>query len=139
MPASYTCPNPDCGVTLRTPNPVAVGKRVACPKCKQPFVPEPGDAAPAAPPPPPPPPPPAPESKSPFADDEEDQASINKGYGVVKETEAEIEAGKKNKPAFGAVKDKFKKSARGPAMELLVTPSNLLLGEGLLTGVGGLF
>src|SRR5947207_2017826 len=41
MAVSYTCPNPDCGVTLKTPNPVPPGKAVKCPKCGNPFVPEP--------------------------------------------------------------------------------------------------
>ena len=80
----------------------------------------------------------APAPKSPFADDdEEDQESIKKGYGVVKETEEELEAAEKNKPKFGEVQDKFKKSARGPAQALLVTPSNLLILMGLLVLVGG--
>ena len=41
MSVSYTCPNPDCGVTLKTPNPVPPGKRVKCPKCTQMFTPVP--------------------------------------------------------------------------------------------------
>src|SRR5262249_53729660 len=44
----------------------------------------------------------------------------------------------KNKPKFTEVQDKFKKSARGPAMSLLVMPSNLLTLAGLITCVGGL-
>ncbi|MBY0457727.1 MAG: hypothetical protein K2V38_10345 [Gemmataceae bacterium] len=144
MSVSYTCPNPDCGVTLKTPKPVAVGKAVPCPKCKQPFVPEPGEKAeapagalnlvddrPTS------PPPPAPKSR--FADeDEEDAASVKKGYGVLAETEEEKKQAKKNKPKFEDAQEKFKKSARGPAMSLLVMPSNLLTLEGLLTGVAGL-
>src|SRR4051794_19459035 len=45
MSVSYTCPNPDCGVTLKTPSRVAAGKSVKCPKCNRPFVPEPGEEA----------------------------------------------------------------------------------------------
>ncbi len=41
MPVSYQCPNPTCGVTLRTPLRVPDGKSVACPKCGQRFVAEP--------------------------------------------------------------------------------------------------
>jgi len=149
MSVSYTCPNPNCGVTLKTPNKVAPGKRVKCPKCGEQFIAEPeekpGGAAPApaggalkfadekpaaakpadAPPP----------KKQ---DDDEDPESVKKGYGVVKETEEEIRAAEKNKPKFTAVQDKFKKSARGPAMSLLVMPANLLTAEGLLTAIGGL-
>jgi hypothetical protein len=147
MSVSYTCPNPECGVTLKTPNRVPAGKSVKCPKCGKLFVPEsesdeaaavaairaaedeakkaPAKPAPAA--------PAAPPKKSPFADeDEESDESIKKGYGVVKETEAEIEAAEKNKPSFTEVQDKFKKSARGPAQALLVMPSNLMLGAGLI-------
>jgi hypothetical protein len=148
MPVSYTCPNPDCGVTLKTPNPVAAGKSVKCPKCGQPFVPVPQEptgpstyalandpvrrpAAPVAPPPPPPP--------KPFIDDdEEDAESIKRGYAVLKEDEEELKKIAKNKPKFTEVQDKFKKSARGPAQKLLVMPSNLLVFEGLITAVAGL-
>lgn len=150
MSVSYTCPNPDCGVTLKTPSRVQVGKSVKCPKCGKPFVPEPGEkeesaggalkladepskkkpgaqaAAPTAP-------------KKPFDDDDdEDPESVKKGYGVQGETEEEKEQAEKNKPKFGEVQDKFKKSARGPAMSLLVMPSNLLTLGGLLTCAGGL-
>jgi hypothetical protein len=141
-------------VTLKTPDRVPAGKRVKCPKCGQHFTPEPEEKSPppgskkpdgaaglfkfaddpkkpgASPPPPPPPPP--------FVDDdEEDEESVRKGYGVVGETEQEIEQAKKNKVNFGAVEDKHKKSARGPAIALLVMPSNLLTFEGLVTAIGG--
>jgi hypothetical protein len=146
MSVSYTCPNPECGVTLKTPARVQVGKAVKCPKCGKPFVPESGEKekAPAAgvlkladepkPTSPPPPPP------KPFVDDDDDEdaASVKKGYGVVAETEEEKAKAEENKPVFGEVQDKHKKSARGPAMSLLVMPTNLLTLEGLLTGIGGL-
>jgi hypothetical protein len=140
MAVSYTCPNPDCGVTLKTPNRVAAGKSVSCPKCGKPFVPEAnGPAADAGtlkmvdeePPKNPP------KKKSRFDDDEESDESVKKGYGVVKETEEEIKEANKNKPTFTEVQDKFKKSARGPAQSLLVLPSNLLTFEGILTVVAG--
>jgi len=72
------------------------------------------------------------------ADDDEDAESVKKGYGVLQETEAEKEAAEKNKPKYTEVQDKFKKSARGPAIAMLVMPTNLLTAEGLLTCVGGL-
>src|SRR6185503_2327618 len=59
-------------------------------------------------------------------------------YGMVQDSEAEVEAAEKNKPKFGAVEEKFKKSARGPATALLVMPVNLLIAEGLVTAAGGL-
>jgi hypothetical protein len=141
MSVSYTCPNPDCGVTLKTPARVQVGKSVKCPKCLRPFVPESGEAAPAAPlklveEPKKPDPPPAVPNR--FEEDDEDAESVRKGYGVIGETEAEKEAAEKNKPTFTEVQDKFKKSARGPAMSLLVMPTNLLTLAGLVTGVSGI-
>jgi hypothetical protein len=49
MSVAYTCPNPDCGVTLKTPTPVPPGKKVKCPKCNNQFMPVPAEHAPAAP------------------------------------------------------------------------------------------
>ena len=145
MSVSYTCTNPECGVTLKTPNRVQVGKSVKCPKCGKMFVPEPGTKAaaaesdalkladePAK-------PGTAPPAAKPFVDDDdEDAASVKKGYGVIAETKAEKEEAEKNKPTFTEVQDKFKRSARGPAQSLLVMPSNLLTLEGILTCVFGI-
>jgi hypothetical protein len=145
MPVSYTCPNPDCGVTLKTANAVAAGKSVPCPKCKKPFVPVPDEKEPAkekagtfkladdpkasA---------PKPAAKASTYDDDEDQESIKKGYGVLAETAEEKEQAEKNKPKFEDAQEKFKKSARGPAQSMLVMPSNLLTLEGLITCVIGI-
>ena len=171
MAVSYTCPNADCGVTLKTPSAVPAGKRVKCPKCQQMFVPVPevaegGTTAPAGSAVPPgkpaapagtfkfadddkkkkpaakpsePPPPKKPEKKkSPFADEEEEDAeSIKRGYGVIQPTQQEVDQAEEAKVSFERVEDKYKKSARGPAIALLVMPSNLLTGEGLLTAAGG--
>ena len=143
MSVSYTCPNPDCGVTLKTPNRVPAGKKVKCPKCNRQFVPESEEPAAAGPgtfklADEPKAKPPAPAKNPRTHDDEEDAESIKKGYGVVKETEEEIEEAEKNKPKFGEVQDKFKKSARGPAIGLLVTSTNLLTAEGLITALAGI-
>jgi hypothetical protein len=100
MSASYTCPNPSCGVTLKTANKVAPGKKVKCPKCGEAFVAEPEQEKPAAGPgtfkfadggesgKKPSPPPPAAPSKRFEDEDDEDAESVKRGYGVVKETEA---------------------------------------------------
>jgi hypothetical protein len=130
---------------------------VKCPKCNKPFVPESGDkgkpkepadgalkladepkkAGAKADPPKSAPDPAA--AKKPFdPDDDEDAESVKKGYGVIAETEEEKEQAEKNKPKFKDAQEKFKKSARGPAMSLLVMPSNLLTLAGLITCVAGL-
>jgi hypothetical protein len=160
MSFTYTCPA--CEAKLRTPKRVPTGKVVTCPKCDESFTPEPGEAAPApaaagtfkvaddetvkkpakpgAKPEPAKAEAAAPAKKSPFADDDDESAeSVKKGYGVIQESEEEKKEAEKNKPKFTEVQDKFKKSARGPAQSLLVMPSNLLTGEGLLTVVAGLF
>jgi len=161
MAVSYKCPNTDCGVTLKTSNPVPAGKRVKCPKCAQMFAPVPAAAVPPSEAPPGPgtfkfaddegkkenpkaggakPPPPAQDpSKKPIEDDDEDAESVKRGYGVIGETQEELDQAADVKVKFGRVEDKYKKSARGPAIALLVMPSNLLTAEGLLTAISGLF
>ena len=67
------------------------------------------------------------------ADDEDD---LNP-YGVVRESEEELRLIEKNKPKFGDVEDKFKKSARGPAGAILVMPVNLLIAVGAACCIGG--
>ena len=59
-------------------------------------------------------------------------------YAVVKDSAEEEAIAKKNRTGFGRVEDKFVRSARGPAAALLVVPSNLLLGQGALTGLIGI-
>src|ERR1700722_18985361 len=164
MAVSYTCPNPDCGVTIKSPNRVPPGKSVKCPKCSKPFVPETDEKPantgagvfkfaeepdelkkpkkPSAKKPDPPKPEPVksgpPAKNSAVDDDDEDQESIKRGYGVIQESAAEIKEAEKHKVKFTEVQDKFKKSARGPAQALLVMPSQLLTFEGIATVVAGI-
>lgn len=141
----YICP--DCDTKLKASVQAEPGQEFKCPRCLTVFIPRAevikfadGDApakkkvkpkaapAPAAAPPPPPPPP------RPMTDDDEDDTP----YAVAKESEEEQLLAEKNKPTFGAIRDKFKRSARGPAAAILVLPSNLLIGQGALTAVVGL-
>ena len=71
----------------------------------------------------------------PQPDDDDDDVTA---YGVTRESEEELRLIEKNKPRFGDVQDKFKKSAKGPAQALLVMPSNLLIGAGALTVIAGI-
>jgi hypothetical protein len=153
---------------MKTPNRLPPGKAIKCPKCQKSFVPEseekeapagggtlkfadepaapkkkPTPAKPATGAKPPakaePPKPPSPPEKSPFADDDEDDESVKRGYGVIKETEEELKEAEKNKPKFTEVQDKFKKSARGPALSLCVMPSRALIVAGVLTSCIGIY
>ena len=142
---TYTCP--ECNVKLRTEGEARPGQKFDCPKCEAVFTPraetiafaDDDDNRPAkptvkkpakkAPPAPVAPPPPA---RS-LARDEDPET-----YGVTQESEEEKRLAEKNKPVFGAIKDKFRKSARGPAAALLVTPCNLLLAQGGLLSIVGL-
>lgn len=142
----YICPA--CDTKLKSKVQAEPGQEFECPACQSVFTPRAevikfaaGDEpsrkkkpkakaapAPVAPPPPPPPP------KSMMDTGEEDDSP----YSVVQESEEEQRLANKNKPTFGAIRDKFKRSARGPASAILVLPSNLLIGQGALTAVVGL-
>lgn len=69
--------------------------------------------------------------------DDDDEFGAPTPYGVIKESEEEKRLYEQNKPSFTATRDKFKKSARGPASALLVLPTNLLIAEGSMTGIVG--
>ena len=149
----YHCP--ECETAVTSPAEAKPGQKFRCPECKNAFVPraevilfaddgpkpKPASAKPTKAAPKPtatktskPAPAPKPESKPPKDDDQDDDTP----YGVIKESEEEKKLAEKNKPVFGAVKDKFKRSARGPASALLVLPSNLLIGQGAITIVAGI-
>lgn len=141
----YICP--DCDTKLKSKVQAEPGQEFKCPACKHVFVPraevikfadgdgpakkKPKPKAKAAPAPVAVPPPPPPKS---MMDDEDDDSP----YAVVKESEEEQRLAQKNKPTFGAIRDKFKRSARGPAAAIMVLPSNLLIGQGALTAAVGL-
>jgi len=74
-----------------------------------------------------------PDQKPKPPDDDED---VNP-YGVLKESEEELRLAEKNKPVFGDIADKFKKSFRGPAQMMLVLPTNLLIATGSLAAILG--
>jgi len=117
----YPCP--ECGAQLRPANPVPPGKKLRCPKCATVFAPATaaaGAAQPAR---------PAPEpAPRPAAEDEEGGT-----YSLAHEdAEAEkTEAAALNEAVFSPIKDRFKRSARGPALIQVVRPSDWLLRTGV--------
>jgi len=115
----YPCP--ECGAQLRPANPVAPGKKLRCPKCENVFaVPAAADkketkkAAQPAP------------AAAPGRDDDEAGS-----YGLVRDDDTRS-AEERMKTAFDPIKDRFKRSARGPALIRVVRPSTWLLGTGIL-------
>jgi hypothetical protein len=117
----YPCP--ECGAQLRPQNPVPAGKKLRCPKCETVFAPA-GKATAAA---------KAARSPEPVAGEEK--------YGLVPEQEAHNPDAART--AFDPIKNRFKLSARGPALILTVKPSTALLGTGclicIMAIVGGLY
>lgn len=116
----YTCP--ECQTVLRSNAPAPAGKKIRCKNCGHAFVPGGGLA---------------------FADEEEpkkkkvdDDTDVNP-YGVAKEPEEGEEGARKHVVKFGEVEDKFRRSTRGPAMALMVLPTNLLIAQGALTFIAG--
>jgi hypothetical protein len=131
---TYTCP--ECGATLRPKEPVPAGRKIKCPKCSAVFAPTaaPAKAAkagaaakptkavakpekPAAP----------GKVKSIYADADRDDFHDTTPY-----TFAAEEAASTERVTFDKIKDRFKKSARGPAQALVVKPANLMLSFGVV-------
>jgi hypothetical protein len=100
---------------------VAPGKKLRCPKCDTVFVPAPAIAK-AAPP-----------AAKPARTDDDDESGGTYGLVDFKKEEGGVDV-------FAPVKDRFARSARGPALVHVVKPSTWLLGSGVLTcifAVGG--
>src|SRR5438132_506858 len=111
----YPCP--ECGAQLRPANPIAAGKKLRCPKCDTVFaVPAAAEKKKAA--------QPAP-AAAPTGDDEAGS------YGLVREEDKRTSE-EVLKAAFDPIKERFKRSARGPALIRVVRPSTWLLGTGIL-------
>ena len=146
---SYTCP--ECNAKVKSDDPAEAGQEFTCPECDATFVPraaamafqDDGAAKPAK--------PKAVKGKltaakaapvqpaaqpAPKPHDDLDNDTV--AYGVIQESEEEQRLAKKNMPTIGSIRDRFKKSARGPAAALLVIPTNLLLAQGGLLSLFGL-
>jgi cadmium resistance protein CadD (predicted permease) len=143
MPVQYECP--ECGNKVKLAQALPPGKKIRCNVCQAVFAPraetialkeeppparaaKPVAAKPAA--------PVAVQPAKPNIVDDDDDNDVTP-YGVTQESEEEKQLAEKNKPKFTDVRDKYKKSARGPAQGLLVMPVNLLIAEGAITGIVG--
>lgn len=122
----YKCP--ECESVLKSAVAAPAGKKVRCKKCNAIFLPKADTIAlkdepkPAA---------------APAPIDEEDEQNPNP-YGVVRDEDLEKDDEERKKASAGVIIDKGRRSARGPAMALLVSPSNMLLAEGFLTVILGI-
>jgi len=120
----YTCP--ECNTVLRRQEPIPAGKKIKCPKCSAIFAPAAAAAKAVAKPTTPP--------KSAKAQELDDEFMDRNPYTVVDETEEDEDLQReKQRAASGLVRDRFKKSARGPAQREVVRPANFLLASGVFT------
>jgi len=106
----YTCPS--CNAVLKREQPLPAGKKLRCPKCETVFAPPVPKVA----------------GKVQKKDDDEDRNPY-----AVKQDE-DIDQRKREdmeRAAEGFVRDRFKKSKRGPASKEVVRPSNFLLASGV--------
>jgi phage FluMu protein Com len=124
----YQCP--ECEAVLKRETPVPAGKKIKCPKCEVVFAPEAIREAGAA-----------PDAvkkkakavkKSAPADDEEEEGGA---YELNKGGEETSEEKKKKKVNYGSLRDKFKKSKRGPAMARVVKLTNAQMLFGIIHAV----
>ncbi|HEV3144583.1 MAG TPA: hypothetical protein VGZ47_11910 [Gemmataceae bacterium] len=116
----YICP--ECQTVLRRQEPIPAGKKIKCPKCSAVFAP--GATVVAA----------KPTPKEARAQALEEEFMDRNPYGVVDQTEDDEDIQReKQRAASGLVRDRFKKSARGPAQREVVRPANFLLASGVFT------
>lgn len=121
----YPCP--ECETPIKKKEPLEAGKKLKCPECGHIFAPgravAPAKKAAA------PPPPEAPRNRF------DDEGPAN--YGLVEDVETK-ENEKERGKAFGPIKERFERSKRGPAVLLVVKPSNILLLWGCVACIMGL-
>jgi predicted Zn finger-like uncharacterized protein len=119
---------PECDAELKSNNRPPEGKKIRCKQCQSTFVPKVKEVKDD----------PVPAAAATAAKGGDDEDGPVNPYGVVQEEDTEAQKEAKKKVRFDGVDDKKKRSARGPAMSLLVMPANLLIAEGGLTFVVGL-
>jgi hypothetical protein len=137
---------PECDAVLKPAKPLPVGKKVKCPRCGSNFTvtgeapadgaaPRKAEARPKPAPAKKKPAPARPAPKRPADEDEEGGA-----YAVVRDPDLdpEDEDEEPNKPKINYAPDLSIKDLRGPAMEVIVKPSNYLIFQGILGFIGWL-
>src|SRR5262249_36630122 len=128
-PSTYTCP--ECRVTLKPTKPFPPGKKVKCPKCGAIFATpapaaRPRQAIKAA-----------PASPAPPAQTSEEEGMVN-AFQKAEAADDQFEEERK-RAAMGVVLDRAPKSKRGPAMAIVVAPSNVLMAAALINCLVHLF
>src|SRR5579859_3280717 len=104
----YSCPK--CKAMLKRDQPLPPGKKLRCPKCSNIFAP-----------------PTAAETTAKAEEDDRNPYTVMEDKGEDEAMKAE-----KERAAKGLIKDRYKKSKRGPALKEVVRPSNFLLASGVL-------
>ncbi len=122
----YDCP--ECGTQLKVRAALEPGKKVRCPECDEVFAPVSAKSAKA-------------KAAAPVSQEERNrQVEEAGGYGLVGDAHSAKDA---EETAFQPLRDRFERSARGPALVQVVKPSTLLLASGVLTCImaiaGGLY
>lgn len=122
----YDCP--ECGTQLKVRTAPEPGKKIRCPECEEVFVPVSAKVGKKA--------------KEPEVSMAERNRQIEEagGYGLSGEAHSNKDA---EEAAFTPLRDRFERSARGPALIQVVKPSTMLLASGVLTCImaitGGLY
>lgn len=122
----YTCP--ECDTKLKRSQPVEAGKKLRCPECETVFKVK-GEKAPAA------------EKKAaPVASTTKSRFDDDDGpanYGLVNEQDSAASQKERDR-AFGPLGQRFEKSKRGPALQMVVRPANLLILWGVIACICGI-
>ncbi|MFL5340413.1 MAG: hypothetical protein ACJ8F7_09700 [Gemmataceae bacterium] len=116
----FSCPN--CHAVLKRDAPLPAGKKLRCPKCATVFAPA-GEAAAA----------PAAAAKP----KRDDDYGVDRNPYAVKQEEEMDDAiqEEKQRAAMGLVRDRFKRSKRGPAMKETTRPANFMMAIGVFIAV----
>jgi len=121
----YTCP--ECATKIKRSQPVEAGKKLRCPECDTVFKvkgekpaaeKKPTAAAPSP-------------ARSKWDDDD---GPMN--YTVAAESDTQESQEERDK-AFGPLKERFEKGKRGPALQMVVKPSNFLVLWGVIACICG--